>query len=64
MRIGDQEITRNDMPSQIEWQQVSPEEHLRQSVQDIFATQNIGVQLQQEAQVAQGTKEEGSTQWS
>lgn len=63
MKIGDQEITRADMPAQVEWNSVNPEEHLRQTVQDIYATQNIGVQLQQPGQVAQGSMEQGSTQW-
>lgn len=64
MRIGDEEITRDQMPAMQAWQ-MNPD-HLRQSIQDILnAKLNQGLAMPQTQengmmQTAQG----GSNQWN
>lgn len=43
MRIGDEEITRDMFPAQIAWQMATPDEHLRQTCQDIFRMNNVSL---------------------
>lgn len=63
MRIGDEEITRDQMPAMQAWQ-MNPD-HLRQSIQDVLNTKlNQGLMMPQtqdngQMQTAQG----GSNQW-
>lgn len=64
MRIGDEEITRDQMPAMQAWQ-MNPD-HLRQSIQDVLnAKLNQGLVMPQtqdngQMQTAQG----GSNQWN
>jgi hypothetical protein len=64
MRIGDEEITRDQMPAMQAWQ-MNPD-HLRQSIQDVLnAKLNQGLAMPQTQengmmQTAQG----GSNQWN
>lgn len=64
MRIGDEEITRDQMPAMQAWQ-MNPD-HLRQSIQDVLNTKlNQGLAMPQtqdngQMQTAQG----GSNQWN
>ena len=64
MRIGDEEITRDQMPAMQAWQ-MNPD-HLRQSIQDVLnAKLNQGLVMPQTQengmmQTAQG----GSNQWN
>lgn len=63
MRIGDEEITRDQMPAMQAWQ-MNPD-HLRQSIQDVLNSKlNQGLMMPQTQdagmmQAAQG----GSNQW-
>lgn len=63
MKIGDEEITRNMMPAQIQWQQANPD-HIRQTIQDVLR-QNLGqaLQMPQGEIPQQGSMEQGSQQW-
>lgn len=64
MKIGDEEITRESMPSMQAWQ-LNPD-HLRQSIQDVLnAKIGQGIMMPQtqdngQMQTAQG----GSNQWN
>lgn len=63
MLIGDQEITRDQMPAMQNWQ-MNPD-HLRQSFQDVLnAKLNTQLQVPQTGIPQQGTKEEGINQWN
>lgn len=64
MRIGDQNITREDMPTMQAWK-LNPD-HLRQSIQDVL-NNKLGVGLtpppEGAASVQQGTMENRGSQW-
>lgn len=64
MRIGDQNITREDMPTMQAWK-LNPD-HLRQSIQDVL-NNKLGVGLTPPtdgvASVQQGTMENRGSQW-
>lgn len=64
MRIGDQNITREDMPTMQAWK-LNPD-HLRQSIQDVL-NNKLGVELTPPpdggASVQQGTMENRGSQW-
>lgn len=65
MIIGDQNITRDQMPTMQAWQ-ANPD-HFRQSIQDILNAKLGGgmmmPQMNQDQMGMQGTKEESTTQW-
>lgn len=63
MRIGDEEITRDQMPAMQAWQ-MNPD-HLRQSIQDILnAKLNQGLAMPQTQDSGQmQTAQERSSQW-
>lgn len=64
MRIGDEEITRDQMPAMQAWQ-MNPD-HLRQSIQDILNTklnQDLTMPQTQENGMMQ-TAQGGSNQWN
>ncbi len=64
MHIGDQEITRNDMPAQIAWREGNPD-HLRQSFQDVLnAKLGTGMQMPQTPDTGMmQTQETQQTAW-
>lgn len=64
MKIGDTEITRDMLPTQISWNQTCPEEHLFQTVQDILnAKLGTGVQLPQTTDTGMMNTAETNSQW-
>ena len=63
MQIGDEVITREQMPAMQAWQ--ANESHLRQSIQDVLnATLNTPLMPPAQEAPAQGTAEGGSSQWN
>lgn len=63
MRIGDEEITRDQMPAMQAWQ-MNPD-HLRQSIQDVLNSklnQGLTMPQTQDAGMMQ-TAQGGSNQW-
>lgn len=63
MRIGDEEITRDQMPAMQAWQ-MNPD-HLRQSIQDVLNIKiNQGLVMPQTQDVGMmQTAQGGSNQW-
>jgi len=63
MQIGDEVITRKDMPAQIAWQNGNPD-HIRQGFQDILnAKLGTGVQLPQTSDTGMMNTAETNSQW-
>lgn len=65
MFIGDQEITRADMPAQIAWQNSNPD-HIRQTIQDVLNMKLGGGMMmpQQQDMGMMGTMQENQNQWN
>lgn len=65
MLVGDQNITREQMPTMQAWQ-ANPD-HFRQSIQDVLNAKLDGgmmmPQMSPDQMGMQGTKEEGANQW-
>jgi hypothetical protein len=62
MRIGDETITRDQMPAMQAWM-VNPD-HLRQSIQDVLNVNlNKGLGMPQQIP-GQGTAENNQSQWN
>lgn len=62
MRIGDETITRDQMPAMQAWM-VNPD-HLRQSIQDVLNVNlNKGLEMPQQIP-GQGTAENNKSQWN
>lgn len=63
MLVGDENITREQMPSMQAW--MANPDHLRQSIQDVLNMKlGQGMMMPQQQDMGMmNTKEEGQTQW-